>query len=90
MVGIFAGLTGDPMRFPVTFVRTTTYARKAWWDSVTRKGDIIKPVLKWVGGKRQLIDDILPLVPDDPSLYVEPFVGGGGRSSSQDNPSTPA
>ena len=37
----------------------------------------VKPFLKWVGGKRQLLTDIAPLVPDEFSRYVEPFVGGG-------------
>lgn len=37
----------------------------------------LKPILKWVGGKRQLLPDIMPLIPKNPSLYVEPFVGGG-------------
>lgn len=41
------------------------------------KNVLLKPVLKWVGGKRQLLDDILPLLPKSPTLYVEPFVGGG-------------
>ena len=37
----------------------------------------LKPILKWVGGKRQLLGEILPLLPEEPCLYVEPFVGGG-------------
>lgn len=37
----------------------------------------LRPLLKWVGGKRQLLPDLLPYVPPSPSLYVEPFVGGG-------------
>jgi DNA adenine methylase len=32
--------------------------------------------LKWAGGKRQLLSDILPMVPDFQN-YVEPFLGGG-------------
>lgn len=34
-------------------------------------------MVKWVGGKRQLLGDILPLIPKTFSTYVEPFVGGG-------------
>lgn len=41
-----------------------------------QKNPLLKPVLKWVGGKRQLLADISPLIPSSPSLYVEPFVGG--------------
>ena len=37
----------------------------------------VKPFLKWVGGKRQLLADITPLVPNEFSRYIEPFVGGG-------------
>ncbi|WP_159649317.1 DNA adenine methylase [Erysipelothrix aquatica] len=37
----------------------------------------VKPVLKWVGGKRQLIDKIIPLIDINNKTYVEPFVGGG-------------
>ena len=37
----------------------------------------VKPFLKWVGGKRQLLADIAPLVPDKFSRYIEPFLGGG-------------
>ncbi len=38
---------------------------------------LITPILKWVGGKRQLLDYIMPLVNKNCSTYVEPFIGGG-------------
>lgn len=38
---------------------------------------ILSPVVKWVGGKRQLLNYITPLLPKNFSTYVEPFVGGG-------------
>lgn len=34
-------------------------------------------ILKWAGGKRQLLPKILPLIPDDIETYWEPFFGGG-------------
>ena len=37
----------------------------------------MKPVLKWPGGKRCLIDDLLEFVPDKFGQYLEPFLGGG-------------
>ncbi|WP_206215001.1 DNA adenine methylase [Corynebacterium lizhenjunii] len=40
--------------------------------------DNIKPLLKWVGGKRQLLPDIHAALPAEGfSHYVEPFLGGG-------------
>ena len=36
----------------------------------------VTPILKWVGGKRQLLDTIVPLIPEY-TTYYEPFVGGG-------------
>ncbi|MBE7318586.1 modification methylase [Staphylococcus sp. HMSC063F03] len=41
------------------------------------KNSFIKPILKWVGGKRQLLSEIVPLIPKNINTYVEPFVGGG-------------
>lgn len=38
---------------------------------------MISPILKWVGGKRQLLSEIMPLINKNCSTYVEPFVGGG-------------
>src|SRR5690625_49779 len=39
---------------------------------------LIKPFVKWVGGKRQLLDEIYKYMPDDGySTYYEPFLGGG-------------
>ncbi len=35
------------------------------------------PVLKWVGGKRQLLETYNPLFPHQITSYCEPFVGGG-------------
>jgi DNA adenine methylase len=36
-----------------------------------------KPFLKWVGGKRQLLSEILRHAPPSFARYHEPFVGGG-------------
>lgn len=42
-----------------------------------RKNKLVAPVLKWVGGKRQLLDTFRPLLPKKITTYCEPFVGGG-------------
>lgn len=36
-----------------------------------------EPILKWAGGKRQMLKELLPLVPEYKGKYIEPFVGGG-------------
>ena len=35
------------------------------------------PVVKWVGGKRQLLSVLMPLFPARFTTYCEPFLGGG-------------
>lgn len=37
----------------------------------------MKPFTKWVGRKRQLLPQILGILPDKFNKYYEPFVGGG-------------
>ena len=36
-----------------------------------------KPILKWAGGKTQLLGELLPKVPEKYEKYIEPFFGGG-------------
>ena len=36
-----------------------------------------KPFVKWVGGKRSLLRELLSRVPNEIKNYYEPFVGGG-------------
>ena len=37
----------------------------------------LRPLMKWAGGKRQVLPAIRPMVPQDFRRYVEPFLGGG-------------
>ena len=36
----------------------------------------LKPILKWAGGKRQILPYLLKYLPDDFNTYYEPFAGG--------------
>lgn len=46
---------------------------------VVKKLDRIqaRPILKWAGGKTQMLNDILPKIPSSYGKYIEPFLGGG-------------
>ena len=36
-----------------------------------------KPIVKWAGGKTQMLGDIMPKIPQKYGKYIEPFIGGG-------------
>lgn len=38
------------------------------------KNKLVAPVVKWVGGKRQLLNEIIPLLPKRITSYCEPFL----------------
>ena len=38
---------------------------------------VAKPILKWAGGKTQMLSELLPKVPSSYGRYIEPFFGGG-------------
>lgn len=48
-------------------------------EQMIEKGSAIqaKPILKWAGGKTQMLSDLLPKVPSSYGRYIEPFFGGG-------------
>lgn len=37
----------------------------------------MKPFVKWVGGKKQLLPDLIKYAPENFTTYFEPFLGGG-------------
>lgn len=39
--------------------------------------NIVKPFLKWVGGKTQILETVLSIFPKNIVNYYEPFLGGG-------------
>jgi DNA adenine methylase len=44
---------------------------------MTRSPVQVKPFLKWVGGKSQLLPEIIKRLPEEFDRYFEPFIGGG-------------
>ena len=41
------------------------------------KAQKLKPIVKWAGGKTQLLQELLPRIPAYSGKYIEPFFGGG-------------
>ncbi|MFW6016541.1 MAG: DNA adenine methylase [bacterium] len=41
------------------------------------KNKLVKPFVKWAGGKRQILSEIKKYIPENFSTYYEPFLGGG-------------
>ena len=37
----------------------------------------LKPIMKWAGGKSQLLGELIPKMPTNYGRYIEPFFGGG-------------
>lgn len=48
-------------------------------EQALKQGIVVpaKPILKWAGGKTQMLEDLLPKVPSSYGRYIEPFLGGG-------------
>ena len=53
------------------------YGNKLVKDVPTKKIHIPKPILKWVGGKTQIIDKLIVDFPVEINNYREAFLGGG-------------
>jgi len=49
----------------------------------TQIGPPPRPFVKWVGGKRQLLDILHDAAPTEFGMYYEPFIGGGAFLFSQ-------
>lgn len=46
-------------------------------ENITQSRPRLNPIIKWSGGKRDELDNIICHIPSDISIYIEPFVGGG-------------
>jgi DNA adenine methylase len=51
------------------------------WEEDAAEGKAValvpRPVLKWAGGKQQMLDVLLRAIPPNYTRYIEPFLGGG-------------
>ena len=43
----------------------------------SNKVSSVKPILKWAGGKTQMLSELMPKIPKHYGKYIEPFLGGG-------------
>jgi len=46
-------------------------------EAATTANKMVSPILKWAGGKRQLLDELYSRFPNSYAHYHEPFFGGG-------------
>lgn len=44
---------------------------------IKSKDNYVTPILKWAGGKTQLLPEITARMPESYNKYIEPFIGGG-------------
>lgn len=58
-------------------IRTGEYVNRRKLNCNLEKESTASPVLKWAGGKTQMLNEIIPRLPKEYNQYIEPFIGGG-------------
>ena len=58
---------------------TTTLTSKQ--EKITNKS--LNPIVKWSGGKKDELNNIIPYIPNNYDIYLEPFIGGGALFFNQ-------
>lgn len=46
-------------------------------NALFERNSVLRPFLKWAGGKRRLLPEIREYIPESYNLYFEPFLGAG-------------
>ncbi len=63
---------------PQSAIRTPPFGiRNSHPQSAIGQPQFVRPLLKWAGGKRQLLPALRPFLPETFGRYFEPFVGSG-------------
>jgi len=57
----------------IKYIKTFQLSKKNW----ILKEKMLNPILKWVGGKSQILGKVFSYFPKTINNYYEPFVGGG-------------
>ena len=71
------------MTYKLNVILNTNFLNYAFDNKISHKNNLHspKPILKWAGGKTQLLPEILKRIPcfttNNINHYIEPFFGGG-------------
>ena len=61
----------------LNFEEKVNYIKNHFDENTPVKTFTAHPFIKWVGGKRSIINELLQRIPKQYSSYHEPFLGGG-------------
>lgn len=56
--------------------------KQMYYNSKIRRGENMKPMIKYRGGKSREIKEIIKFIPEYKGKYIEPFFGGGADRKS--------
>jgi DNA adenine methylase len=62
--------------FGIKYVKFTDIIREFYVNSIPKENAKVFPVLKWAGGKRSIMSQIILYFPHNYNNYYEPFAGG--------------